>query len=402
MRIAAAVGVISCAGSPLYGQAIDRNSSIIDLPRKGYEPRAITLGATVIRPTLDIDATRDDNIFATRRDKVDDEILSVRPRITAVREGQTFDFNADAHGDFLRYRSNSRENVNSFGAAFNATTAIARSHALVAKLAFDRSFERRSDPEANTDRSRSPALINIAEANLLYRYDGNRLGFQAEAGVTQIDYLPAVDNKRDLLTMTARVRGSVRLRRFAVYVEPFINKRDFRLPSSRTGVFGATTVGALTGISFDLADKLQGNLGAGVFRSNPEGSQADSFTGLALSGRLTWHPRTRTALSLSLFRGDVATVRAGALGRVDTRVGFAIDQEARHNLILHAAAGLRKVQYRGSLKDQRYISGEGEARYLIDRHFAVVLAVAYTRRTSSFPDDKFNRFQSTLGLRMSY
>ena len=402
MRIMAALGLVGCAGSPLYGQVVERNTSIIDLPRKGYEPRAITLGSTVIRPTLDIDATHDDNIFASRHDKVDDEILSVRPRITAVREGRTLDLDAEVHGDFLRYRSNSRENVDSFGAAFNARSMFSRRQALAAKLGFDRSFERRSDPEANTDRSRSPALINIAEANLSYRYDGNRLGFQAEAGLTKIDYLPIVDNKRDLLTMTARVRGSVKLRRFAVYVEPFVNKRDFRLPASRTGVFGATTVGALAGISFDLADKLQGNVGTGVFRSNPEGTAADSFTGLALSGKLTWHPRTRTALSLSLFRGDVATVRAGALGRVDTRIGLAIDQEARHNLILHAAAGLRKIQYRGSLKDQRYVSAEGEARYLIDRHFAVVVAVAYTRRTSSDPEGRFNRLQSTLGLRASY
>ena len=48
MRIMAALGLVGCAGSPLYGQVVERNTSIIDLPRKGYEPRAITLGSTVM------------------------------------------------------------------------------------------------------------------------------------------------------------------------------------------------------------------------------------------------------------------------------------------------------------------------------------------------------------------
>jgi len=158
----------------------------------------------------------------------------------------------------------------------------------------------------------------------------------------------------------------------------------------------------LGGVSFDLTERLEGNLGLGVFRADPDDARLRGFTGLAASGRLIWHPRVRTMVTFDMFRGDVATVRAGAIGRIDTRVGLAVDQEVHHNLILRASAGIRDVHYRGIQRDQRYAIGDGQLSYLFSRYVSALIGVNYTHRGAERPEDRFHRWQTRIGGRLTF
>jgi hypothetical protein len=91
------------------------------------------------------------------------------------------------------------------------------------------------------------------------------------------------------------------------------------------------------------------------------------------------------------------------LGRIDTRIGLAIDQEVRHNLLLHVAGGVRAIHYRGGAdNNQTYVTGEAEARYLLNRHVSLVADTSYTHRSAKVPDERFNRLQAMLGVRLIY
>lgn len=396
--------MVGLASPTLYAQSVVRDPSIANLPRPGYEPRTIILGSTVLQPRLDVDATYNDNILATHTNREADAIFSVRPSVTLQRKGGTVSVNADVHANAIRYATNSRENVETFGAAAQATATLSRNQTVSANIAFDRTFERRSDPEADINRSLSPALINVASADLSYQRKGKRLGIAATASIAKIDYLPVVDQDRDLLTYRVSTRGSLLLgKRMTVFIEPFVNRRDARLRVDRSGIDrDSTTTGVLGGVAVDLGDTLQGSIGIGAFRLNPSDPSLRSFTGLSASGRLLWRPRVRTAVIFDVFRGDVATNRVGATGRIDTRIGLSLDQEVRHNLLLHTAIGYRDVSYRGIDRSQRYLRGELEARYLFDRHLALVVGTAYTRRSASLDSDRFNAWQAMVGLSFAY
>ncbi|RYD91391.1 MAG: hypothetical protein EOP61_27670 [Sphingomonadales bacterium] len=399
-----AIVAFGISAMPLHAQSEERDPSIADLPRQGYEPRTVRLGATVIQPSLALDMSYDDNIFADRSIRAGDTVVNVQPRILAGRSTANLDLRADAHAALTRYALNPRENVDSFGVNIRGTIR-GEKRALVVAAAFDRTFERRSDPEASTDRSRSPALINLATGDLQYRYEGTRIGIKAKLAVVKLDYLPAVDADRDFVTYRASVRGLFSIgRRMAVFVEPFANRRDAKLAVDRSGFDrDTTTAGALAGVAFDLTGKLDGDIGIGVFRSNPDDRSLRAFTGLAANGRIVWRPQTRTAITVAFFRGDVMTNRLGALGRVDTRLSLTIDQEARHNLTLHARIASRKVHYRGSdNSDQRYLSCEGEARYLLNRSLALVFNATYSRRNADDPSERYYRWQTTGGVRLTY
>lgn len=398
--------VLSCSSVvPVHAQDDQRDQSIARLPRPGYEPHTIRLGSAMLQPSLEAGATYNNNIFATRTDRVSDTIFNVTPRLTLQRQSPSLNLDAEVSGDFIRYASNSRENVNNFGGKLDVVKPLTRTQSIAADVSFQRTFERRSDPEADVDRALAPALINLLTGGLRYRYQGGRVGLIAAVQASELDYLPAADADRDLRTYRASLRALTRISDgMSLFVEHFINRRDARLPFDRTGVDrDTTTIGGLGGVSFDLADKLQGELGFGAFRANPDDKRLKNFTGLAASGRLIWRPRVRTAVTLEMFRGDVMTIRSGAIGRIDSRVSLAIDQEARHNLILRGSVGLQEIHYRGTIdRDQRFTTVQTEARYLLNRHMSLVVGGSYTHRGADLRDERFARWQGTAGIRYAY
>lgn len=396
-------GLLALALSPAaaFGQVDQRDPSIMNLPRPGYDPHTLIIGSTVVAPSVSVTARFDDNVFATPQARLSDFIFDLRPSATLRRESANLDLTASAYGNVRRYARFTRENVTTFGAETIAAINLGGRQSLTARGSFDRLFERRDDPEASGDRSRQPSLIDNAQASLSYRRQSARTELTATAAIEKINYLPEIEDDRDMLTYRASLRGSVRVKsRISVFAQPYITRRNARLAVDRTGVNrDNTTFGLQAGVALDFADRLQGDIGIGGFRAKPSEARLRAFTGLAFSGRLTWRPRVRTAITLSGFRGDVATIRAGAQSRIDTRASLAIDQEARHNLILHATAGYRTISYRGAAqRDQTYLTFETGARYLITRGLALTLDGSYTKRSADIPSERFRRWSAMVGL----
>ncbi|MDX3909607.1 MAG: outer membrane beta-barrel protein [Sphingobium sp.] len=391
--------------SHAVAQRIERDTSIEDLPRPGYEPRTIRAGSFVLMPKIEAGARFDNNILAAQDNKRSDVVFLIDPSIDARLNSANSKFRGRAYAGLSRYGRTKRENTTEFGGLLDYRHLLGKRQSIATILSFDRTFERRSDPEAEFARSRRPSLINVATAELEYRYDGPRVGVTANVAATKLNYLPVQDADRDMVTYRASIRGQVRLsERIAVFVQPYVNRRDPRLRIDRTGVDRqSTTYGALGGVSLALGDRLRGDMGVGFFHSDPGDLGLEAFNGVAASGRLTWRPRTRTAVSVDVFRGDVATVRAGAIGRVDSRFNLNIDQEARHNLILRGSVGLRHIQYRGDFdQNQRYAVAEASARYLLNRHVWVEATGNYSQRTTPDNFNEFRRWQGFLKIGLVY
>lgn len=395
--------LLGAAGA--HAQADDTDPTIVDLPRPGYEPRRIRVGTAILSPSLSVLARYDDNVFATPGDRRSDVFVDLRADAALHRAapGQTID--AAVYAETRRYTRFTRENVTVFGARASAGKALGERVTVTARTAFDRLFERRSDPEAIVDPARRPSLVDRTEAAFDVRGGGARFDFAANATVVRSDYRRRIEDDRDLATYQASLRGGWRFREgMTVFVQPYANRRNARLRVDRGGVDrDATTTGVLAGVTFDLADRLTGDIGAGAFHADPDDSSLASFDGVAFTGRLSWRPRVRTSIRLQGFRGDVATIRAGAIGRVDTRASIVVEQEAHHDLIVKAMLGLRNVHYRGTLdRDQRYRSVGAGARYLLDRHVAVTLDADWTRRGADLAVERFRRWQTMAGLVLTY
>lgn len=397
--------VAALATSPLSAQDINRTTAIDDLPRPGYEPRTIRTNGFVIMPMIETGIRFDNNILASDLNKRSDTIFLIEPSIEARRETGDSNLRTRAYASLSRYGKNSRENTSEFGAYLQYRKDVSQKQSVFTKLAYDRTFERRGDPEANFASARRPALIDMTSAELEYGHNGPRVGIVATLGVTKLNYLSVEDADRDMVTYRAAVKGSLHLsQRIVVFIQPFANRRVPRLNRDRFGVNRTTTTyGATTGVALQVADRLTGEVGVGLFHADPKDLNLRPFDGLAANGRVTWRPRTRTAVIFNLFRGDVATIRSGALGRIDSRFDLNIDQEARHNLILRGSLGVRNIHYRGGFdQDQRYFDVGVSARYLANRHMWIEPAANHSRRNSANASEDFHKWRVALKMGFIY
>jgi hypothetical protein len=377
----------------------------LNLPRPGYEPQTIQAGAAVIRLQLDVSALYDSNVFATSVRREDDLVAIARPRVDIDLPTAEVQLHGEAYAEVRHFASLSRENSAAFGGAVQATATPGHGQAIDAELRYDRAIESRTDPERRSGVNDTPRRISILGSDLAYSIQGSRIGVTAKGGYQQFRYLDPLEHDRNL-----RIYGgstSIAWKPSApisFFVEGYVTRRDFATLVDLNGINrDATTIGTLLGVSREVSGTLRGRVGAGVFRFNPDDPQLSSYTGFAANGELTWSPRPRTALTGQIFRGDVATVRAGAINRTDTRLSLHLDQEARHNLLLQGDLSWLKTDYRGPISHgQNTFQGRAEAQYLVDRVFAPFAAVGLARRNADLLNDRFTRATIEIGVRIRH
>lgn len=406
-----ALAAVSVAMLPVcpewaHAQRVDRGTSALDLPRPGYEPRNIHFGNNVMAPELRIEGLYDSNIFALSDNPADDYIISVTPRVDVTSAFGNVQLQSDANVSVRKYVDHGRESRTTFGGGTKGKYAISRAHTLSFGGRFDREVESRADPEATVDPRLSPRKIDFMSGDLGYQYRMNRIGISIQGGVVRQNYLPSTDNDRDLSTYRGSLRVTTELSAGKnLYLEGFVNRRDNRLAFDRNGVDrDMTTIGFLAGAGLELANKWRGEMGVGLFRANPDDASLKAFNGFALNGRITWSPDERTAITADVFRGDVGTIRSGASGRIDTRVGLRLDQEIRHNLLFSAKAGVRSTTYRGVATSLRQTTASvgAEVEYLMNRFVSAFANASYAKRYAKIDSEKFNNTGVGIGLRLRY
>lgn len=388
-----------------FAQVDPGNRAIQDLPRAGYEPKRIRVGHFTLSPEVIAGAEYNSNVFATSSHPDDDVLFTLSPTVGIRRDDGRLTLDAAVFGTLREYVDNKREGINTFGTTAQAQYAIGRAHLITAGLGAERSFERRSDPESPNDLGLAPAKIDILRSELGYQYRPGRFGFGVRGAVDRYNYLPAADADRDLTSMQGSARFTARIsHRFDAFTEAYFNRRNARTRVDRNGVDrDMSTSGISIGLASGISERLKGEIGIGLFRANPDDPTLRSFTGFAASGNLTWRPRIRTAVTASLFRGNVATVRSGASGRIDTRASLRVDQEAWHNLILSGVLGVRDTSYRGGInRRQTLASAQLEATYLVNRRVAIVATTTFAKRTADQPLDRFESFRFGLATRFVY
>jgi len=373
-------------------------------PPPGYERRAIQLGAWTVMPELRVTASADSNIFATSTNAEEDIIFLVEPKVKFERATDELTIAGDAHATVRQYAENTGENINLFGANGRLRYRATPSQSVTAGLGFDRTFQRRDDPERNDDLNLPLTPIANFTADAGYSYRPGRLGVDARIGVLKTDYDEPIDDERDLTAYRGSVRGLAGLSsRVDAFVEAYGVWRDFRLPIDLSGADrDGETLGGNAGLALDFTDKLTGEVSAGVFRASFDDPTLDEFTGFGASGALTWIPQQRTALVLNVFRGDVATNRAGASGRVDARASLKVFQEVRHNLRARLETGYRHGEFRGADQTQDDFTAGAAMEYMLNRHLAAEVGYSYRDRAATNPLDEFSAHHVGISLIARY
>lgn len=381
-----------------------RLRSVLDLERPGYEPRQIKIGSVVLSPELDAGVVYDSNIYASHSGRTSDVLFTVRPMLAARSDQAKVRWQAELSAEFRRYESTSIENSNSYAATAAVATSLLKGVTATAKMSYRRAVENRSDPEVRQNPASGPPLIDIATGEVGLRAGRGKVGLSVKGLVEKYDFVSPLDSDRDFKSYRATARLLYQVSPAAhAFVQGYVNQRDFRLREVGTGASrNGRTLGGLVGLQFDPGGKVRGDIGAGLFRYKAASSRFQSFSGFGVDASLIYTPRARTAVLLDAFRGDVATARNGASGRIDTRARLGIQQEIRHNLLGQAAVRVRETRYRGVSEKLRTVGADLDLEYLVNRHFSIALIGQLTKRTGGQLRDRFERARVGLEVRARY
>lgn len=379
--------------------------AILDqLSRAGYEPRTLRVGTTTIASEIGVEARYDSNIYATQTDAIDDVIFIITPRIRIDGLTDRLRYSADVFADFRQYSEQDSENQTTFGIAGTANFTIDRGNGLSAGARFERLAETRNDPEANTGRNLPPRLLDLVSGNLGYAFERGRLGLDLNGTAQHLDYRNPEDAERSLASYYASLRISfLASARYAFFATPYINRRDFDEAVDISGVDrDTTTAGIVGGVRLLTTGTWSGDIGFGAFSANPDDPSLETFSGFAASANLGWSPNPRTVLTLRGSSGDSATVRAGAIGRIDSRLSLRLDQEIRHNLRFTATLSYQKTTYRGLDTDLRTVFAATQVEYLVNRAVALFVVANFASRDADPEQDSFDRNYVGIGIRLRH
>ncbi len=385
-----------------HAQVIERTAPALE-EVDDFQPIGFRMGQITFQPSAELGLVYDNNIFAAPNNEQSDFRVVFSPRLVVTHQGETLRVRGTAQAEVNRYFDLTAEDNVAGLTRLDTVLRISEADQIRTDAYWQRVVEDRGDPEAQNILGSGRRLLDAYNGEIEYSHSGNRLGFSLLAGFTKFDYRAAIDSERD--HDTVRLAGRIGYRvsaRTSVYVRPFYSARDFRLATDISGVDrDSNTYGARAGVEIDPGGLVRGRIAVGVFRFNPDDPVLQARTGLSVQGSLLYEPSERTVVSAEVFRGDVATFRAGATSREDTRITLGLQQEIRHNLRWQSAVFYRRTNFVNG-GDEDTIGAFGELEYRLNRFLAIAATARYSSRSSSRPFDEFDRFRGGIELRVRY
>ncbi len=346
----------------------------------------------------------DDNVFAQPVAGASDAVVRVSPYAELSHDGGQLSVRLRGSLDIRRHASETSENSEAARVQLQSGLALGQGQQLSSQASWDRSVEDRGDPEARSQLLLGPRRFDIFTGGLAYRRTSARYLASLEANAQKVDALDAIDADRDYTSYFGQASFGLRPGgSFYVVASSFANRREFRLEEIVPGVDrDSTTYGGKLGIQFADGGAFEGRIAAGVFKFDPDAALQNTRTGFSLDGSVSYRPRRRTAVSLELFKGDVASFRGGASARTDTRIGLRLEQEMRHNFLGRVTAGYQRSDFFGSGQEERTWRTGAELEYLVSRNASLVASVRYATRDSDIALEEFERFSAGVGVRFRF
>jgi hypothetical protein len=398
------LGCASTLASALHAQSLPDIAQAIPRDDPEYEPSPIFAGP--LRVTLNGDARieYDDNVFALPDDVTEDGIVVLSANTALTHRSGVLTTSLNAAVTARRFLDQTSQD--SIAARLQAALVWEPREGEVFNLraGWDRAIEDRGDPEARTATDVGPRQIDISSVRASYRRSRGKLLLDLSAEVSEFDAVSAIDDDRDftLIGGTAKLGMRVGGQVFAT-ASAFVTNRDFRIVDPGSGISrDANVYGASLGIDFVPGGLFEGDISVGVFRNDPSDPALDARTGLSVSGLLTYRPTRRVALVLDAFRGDVATFRGGAAGRVDTVGRVTWQQEIRHNLLSSASVGYRSSDFVDSGISEDTVIANAGLEYLLNRNLSLAGQLNFGSRESDIVLEQFDRFRGSVGIRFRF
>ncbi len=364
-------------------------------PHPDYNAPGIRLGSFIFHPALESATVYDSNVLAAPGNAQSDRTIVFSGNLKAQSEFNNHALNFEAGFTRFQHFDLTSESRTEAKAVVSGRLDIRRDLIVLAAASVARRHESRGT-------SNSPALAaepvpyDDFDASVSVTKDFNRVEVSVGVAVEHRDYHDVRQIGGGTLDQDFRdgnlfITGG----RFAYTVRPGFRvfgdaRYNFRRYENLSGLNSDSQgYNLLAGVEFTLSNLMRGDIGVGYLDQSYD--SASDATGLSYAANLIWTPTPLITAELKGRRFVSETGIAGALGRIDSTLGVAVDYEFRRNLIISPSIDFTHEDYAGAARADWIVQPKLRVDRLINRYFSIGALYEYTRRASNIGANEYDR-----------
>ncbi|GLK42321.1 MULTISPECIES: outer membrane beta-barrel protein [Novosphingobium] len=387
----------------LYG---DVAISVQKRARPEFDPVPIRLGSFEGLASSEARIAWDDNIYATRDDRVHDALAVVSGSFSAHSTWSRHALSLDTDAALARGLSQTNEDTETYDARLGGRLDLGTRTRLSARASYSRAYEARGTIGDTT--LRGPRIAyNALELGLEAEHTAGRLILGTQASLDSYRYAPYRTDSvqigqgdRDYRTWSLGASAGYAVAPgVAAFVEGSYNQA--RYPDD-TGTFDRSSSGwsLRGGLAFGVTRLIRGRAAVGYQDQRYDDTAFPHIKGLDFSAGLEWSPTRLMTWTIEARRSIQRSPLVGIAGIRQRRYGTRIDYEARRNLLMWGRLDRTVSEYAGTERRQSDLSGSLGADWLLRRNLRLAAQLGLqSTRSNGAGGREFDRRRMSVSLR---
>lgn len=375
----------------------------------------IPWGSFLVFPELVLSGTRDDNIYARRRNEVKDTIYTLSPSLGLRSNWRRHGLNAEIGIDADRYSEHTSENVDDYWAGVDGHYDFGPLTNVFAGARFSRDHEDRSESgELDSTVQAEPTRFDRSEAHLGIATGTGPWRLRAGGTYDQFDYKDGLSTTgavtidhdfrdRSLRSVGARL-GYLISPAYEVFGQYATDTRDYdnNIPG-QTFNRGSDGYRAALGLRVDLPrPDLKAEVFAGTLKQKFDYAGFADVSEPYYGALLSWRPTERTTftgfIDRSLEETTVFQDGVYASSSIDTTSGFQVEHKLTSDLSFKASGAYTRSVFQGFDRLDKIVDAGAGLRYYFARSLFVGADVRLIDRDSNVLDAQYSRNQVVLSV----
>lgn len=397
---------VMAAAAPAFGDDADSVDAVADRPHPEYDAPGIGLGGFTLKPSLDVGASYDDNVFRTPKPTSGDVFYTLRG---AFDLGSNWGRNQiDITGSISReqYMSLQEANETDWSVGASGRLDIMRGTTADGSVSYMQAHEARNSPNQPGNALTATEYRQLhGEANIVH--DAGIIGLEEGGTFDRFVYAPTpligggtfsnADRNHDAYAGTLKASyepspGYTLFLRGSYGGESYDQKVDQNGDDRET-----RTAHVDGGADFQLTHLLTGNIFGGYVNERFH-APLESIAAPEYGASLNWYATGLITVHFLASRLFDDTILAGASVSDDQSLGLGIDYEFLRNLIFQTHFNFEDSRFVGITRNDEIWEADVGAKYLIDRGISANAGYTFSRRLSSAPGQDFNDNLFAAGL----
>jgi hypothetical protein len=426
----AACGVCLGASAPALSQTA-KQSSVTAQARPDYDPIGLQLGTLLsiafggpeegyealnsflVFPKFAVEGEYTDNVFNAETDKVSDKIISFKPSFDITSDWVNHALSVSGEATVGRHFKANNENFEDYKGSVKGRLDVAAQSNVTAGITHERRHEERGAPD-DPGVTFGPTLSFDTTFELDGELSTEPLIARVESSAKRTDVLDngSINNDdRDVWKFVVRPRlGYEFFEDTALFVQPGFTALVYDVKVDDNDINNDNQeYELLGGLTYDFSAVTFLDIAVGLAHTRFDDPRTKSITTPSFEETLIWNVTELVTITSSARRTSSVSVAQTQSSITNTMsLSWAVDWEARDNLLVNAQSGFSSSDFEGEEEDGAEARQDNvftfgvSARYLIGQNLFASAEYNLTRRDSNEVGSSFtkNRFLIRVGVQL--